>query len=56
MVGREACALLLRHRLRIQAAVGRYGEPQIEAMLEELARSLDAPFDPGDPSAPPFPA
>ena len=36
----------LHHRLRIQAAVGQYVEPQIAAMLEELTRSLDAPFDP----------
>ncbi|KRA25625.1 spermidine/putrescine ABC transporter substrate-binding protein [Microbacterium sp. Root61] len=49
MIGREVCAVLLHHRLRIQAAVTEYVEPQIEAMLEELTRSLDAPFDPGDP-------
>lgn len=47
MIGREVCALLLPHRLRIQEAVARYVEPQIAAMLEELTRSLDAPFDPG---------
>jgi hypothetical protein len=46
MVGREVCAVLLHHRLRIQAAVAQYVEPQIAAMLEELTRSLDAPFDP----------
>ena len=46
MVGREVCAVLLHHRLRIQAAVSQYVEPQIAAMLEELTRSLDAPFDP----------
>ena len=28
--------MLLHHRLRIQAAVTQYVEPQIEAMLEEL--------------------
>ena len=49
MVGREVCTILLHHRLRIQAAIGEYVEPQIEAMLEELTRSLDAPFDPHDP-------
>ena len=49
MIGREVCAVLLHHRLRIQAAVTEYVEPQIEAMLEELTRSLDAPFNPGDP-------
>lgn len=48
MVGREVCTLLLHHRLRIQAAVTQFVEPQIEAMLEELTRSLDAPFDPND--------
>lgn len=49
MVGREVCTILLHHRLRIQAAITEYVEPQIEAMLEELTRSLDAPFDPHDP-------
>lgn len=48
MVGREVCAILLHHRLRIQEAVAEYVEPQIEAMLEELTRSLDSPFDPGE--------
>jgi len=55
MVGREVCTVLLRHRLRIQAAISQYVEPQITAMLEELTRSLDAPFDPGagaDPGLP----
>jgi hypothetical protein len=46
MVGREICSVLLHHRLRIQTAVTEYVEPQVEAMLEELTRSLDAPFDP----------
>lgn len=46
LVGREVCTVLLHHRLRIQAAVSQYVEPQIAAMLEELTRSLDAPFDP----------
>ncbi|MCR2784902.1 MULTISPECIES: spermidine/putrescine ABC transporter substrate-binding protein [unclassified Microbacterium] len=47
MIGREICAILLRHRLRIQAGVTQYVEPQIAAMLDELTRSLDAPFGPG---------
>ena len=47
MMGREVCAVLLRHRLRIQQAVSDLVEPQVEAFLEELSRSLDAPFDPG---------
>lgn len=49
MIGREVCAVLLHHRLRVQAAVAEYVEPQIAAMLDDLARSLDAPFDPRDP-------
>lgn len=52
MIGREVCAVLLHHRLRIQNAVTTFVEPQIEAMLAELAQSLDAPFDPNDPLAP----
>jgi hypothetical protein len=53
MVGREVCTILLHHRLRIQAAVTEYVEPQIEAMLADLTKSLDAPFDPHDPGDPP---
>ncbi|GAB3595249.1 spermidine/putrescine ABC transporter substrate-binding protein [Microbacterium tumbae] len=49
MVGREICGLLLRHRLSVQAAISQYVEPQIEALLEELTQSLDAPFDPDAP-------
>jgi hypothetical protein len=49
LVGREVCAVLLHHRLRIQAAIAQYVEPQIEAMLQELAEALDSPFDPNDP-------
>lgn len=49
MIGREVCAVLLHHRLRIQAAVAEYVEPQVAAMLDDLSRSLDAPFDPRDP-------
>jgi len=52
MIGREVCTILLHHRLRIQAAISQYVEPQIEAMLEELTRSLDAPFDPNEPPQP----
>lgn len=48
MVGREVCALLLSHRLRIQSAIAQYVEPQVAALLDELTRSLDAPFDPTD--------
>ncbi len=49
MIGREVCAMLLHHRLRIQAAVAEYVEPQVAALLDDLSRSLDAPFDPRDP-------
>lgn len=49
MIGREVCTVLLRHRLRIQAAVSQYVEPQIEALLNELSQALDSPFDPNDP-------
>jgi len=48
MIGREVCSILLSHRLRIQAAVAQYVEPQVAALLEELSRSLDSPFDPTD--------
>ncbi|WOF22412.1 spermidine/putrescine ABC transporter substrate-binding protein [Microbacterium betulae] len=46
LVGREICSLLLGHRLRIQAAIVEYVEPQVEAMLAELTESLDTPFGP----------
>jgi hypothetical protein len=52
MVGREICVILLHHRIRIQAAVSEYVEPQITAMLEDLTRSLDVPFDPRDLDGP----
>ena len=46
MVGREVCTILLHHRLRIQAAIGEFVEPQIEAMLrgaDPLARCAVRP-------------
>lgn len=49
MVGREVCTILLHHRLRIQAALTEYVEPQVEALLRELSQALDAPFDPTEP-------
>lgn len=49
LVGREICGMLLRHRIRIQAAISQHVEPQIEAMLAELTQSLDSPFDPDLP-------
>jgi len=48
MVGREVCSILLGHRLRIQTAIAEFVEPQVAALLEELTRSLDAPFGPTD--------
>ncbi|GAA4195877.1 hypothetical protein GCM10022219_21630 [Microbacterium oryzae] len=48
LVGREICSVLLGHRLRIQAAIVEFVEPQVEAMLAELTQSLDTPFGPGD--------
>ena len=51
MVGREICGMLLRHRLRVQAAISQHVEPQIEQMLAELSEALDAPFDTEGPSA-----
>ncbi|MEH3088986.1 MAG: spermidine/putrescine ABC transporter substrate-binding protein [Microbacterium arborescens] len=54
MVGREICSILLHHRMRVQAEIAQHVEPQIEAMLAELTRSLDAPFEPGaDPGVGP---
>lgn len=55
LVGREVCAVLLHHRLRIQAAVTDHVEPQVDALLAELSRSLDAPFDPRAEGEPPLP-
>ncbi len=52
MIGREVCVVLLHHRLRIQSAISQHVEPQIEALLDELTRSLDAPFDPRDLDGP----
>lgn len=48
MVGREVCQLLLGDRIRIRDAIQTYVEPQVEAMLAELAEALDVPFDPRD--------
>ncbi|WP_344784699.1 spermidine/putrescine ABC transporter substrate-binding protein [Microbacterium kribbense] len=45
MIGREVCTILLGHRLRIQAGVSEFVEPQVTALLDELTRSLDSPFD-----------
>lgn len=52
MIGREVCSILLHHRLRIQSAISEHVEPQIEALLDDLTRSLDVPFDPRDLEGP----
>lgn len=52
MVGREVCRILVGHRLRISQAVQDYVEPQIADIIAELAKSLDAPFDPHDGTLP----
>lgn len=41
--GQRLCFALARHRTRIEAAVQRFVEPQIKALLEELTRQLQAP-------------
>lgn len=43
-IGQEICVLLHRHRLRVQAAVREFVDPQIDQLLSELSRSLDDPF------------
>lgn len=42
-IGREICFAVVSHRARITAAVERFVEPQIQAMLDELARNLEPP-------------
>lgn len=41
--GQAVCFALMAHRERIQAAVGRFVEPQIKAVLDELTRHLESP-------------
>lgn len=41
--GREVCFALVEHKPRISAAVQRFIEPQIAAMLEDLSRQLEPP-------------
>jgi hypothetical protein len=41
--GREVCFVLVTHRSRIQAAIQRFIEPQIRAMLDDLSRHLEPP-------------
>lgn len=42
-VGQRICFAVAAHRPRIQAAVQRFVEPQIQALLEELTRHLEPP-------------
>lgn len=51
-VGKEICDLLVGYRLRIREAVAHYVEPQIEALLSELAQALDSPFGLGEDQSP----
>lgn len=41
--GREVCFALMTHRQRIEAAIQRFVEPQIQAMLDELSQHLEPP-------------
>lgn len=41
--GREVCFALVGHKPRIEAAIHRFVEPQIQAMLDELSRNLEPP-------------
>ncbi|MBO1902345.1 spermidine/putrescine ABC transporter substrate-binding protein [Leucobacter weissii] len=41
--GRRICFALAEHRPRIRAAVQRFVEPQIQALLDELTRGLEPP-------------
>ncbi len=42
-VGNEVCFALLTHRARVEAAIERFIEPQVRALLEELSRQLESP-------------
>jgi len=44
--GRRICELLVGHRLAIHDAVERYVEPQVTALLDDLALELDSPTSP----------
>ncbi|MBK0420658.1 spermidine/putrescine ABC transporter substrate-binding protein [Leucobacter sp. CSA2] len=41
--GRGVCFSLVAHRPRIESAISRFIEPQIQAMLDELSRNLEPP-------------
>lgn len=42
-VGQEVCFALVPHRERIQAAIQRFVEPQIQMLLSELSQHLEPP-------------
>ena len=41
--GNAVCAALVTHRPDVRAAIARFVEPQVEALLEELAKHLEPP-------------
>lgn len=41
--GRDVCFALMTHRSRIESALQRFVAPQVQAMLDELSRNLEAP-------------
>lgn len=43
-VGNEVCFSLMAHRPRIEAAIDRFVEPQVRAVLDELSRHLEPPM------------
>ncbi|MHA3722904.1 spermidine/putrescine ABC transporter substrate-binding protein [Leucobacter sp. HY1910] len=42
-VGRAMCLALVGHRARIRAALERFVEPQVQALLDELSHNLEPP-------------
>lgn len=42
-IGQRVCFSLTEHRPRVQAAVQRFVEPQVQALLDELTRGLEPP-------------
>lgn len=41
--GRAVCAALVAYRSEVSAAIARFVEPQVEALLEQLAKHLEPP-------------
>nr|WP_245190341.1 spermidine/putrescine ABC transporter substrate-binding protein [Leucobacter exalbidus] len=42
-VGNELCFALMAHRTRIETAIERFVEPQVQALLDELSAGLEPP-------------